>query len=93
LAKISQLKQKLKTANLDGELGNLVKMLGDETVSKILEKSAGKSLKEVALILLNNLDQAENFTVSNKLWRFLFALSKSPYVVERIMQDPQLLTL
>lgn len=93
LGKISQLKQKLKTANLDDELGNLVKMLGDETVSKILEKSAGQSLKEVALILLNNLDQAENFTVSNKLWRFLFALSKSPYVVERIMQDPQLLTL
>ena len=93
LRKISQLKQKLETANLDGELGNLVKMLGDETVSKILEKSAGQSLKEVALILLNNLDQAENFPVSNKLWRFLFALSKSPYVVERIMQDPQLLTL
>jgi predicted unusual protein kinase regulating ubiquinone biosynthesis (AarF/ABC1/UbiB family) len=93
LAKISQLKQKLKTANLDDEFGNLVKTLGDETVSKILEKSAGKNLKEVALILLNNLDQAENFTVSNKLWRFLFALSKSPYVVERIMQDPQLLTL
>ncbi|NBV99050.1 MAG: hypothetical protein EBR67_06005, partial [Proteobacteria bacterium] len=93
LAKISQLKQKLKTSNLDDEFGNLVKTLGDETVSKILEKSAGKNLKEVALILLNNLDQAENFTVSNKLWRFLFALSKSPYVVERIMQDPQLLTL
>ncbi|MFM7458758.1 MAG: AarF/UbiB family protein, partial [bacterium] len=93
LGKISQLKQKLKTANLDGELTNLVKMLGDETISKILEKSAGKNLKEVAFILLNNLDQAENFTVSNKLWRFLFALTKSPYVVERIMKDPQLLTL
>ncbi len=93
LNKLANLKNKLKEYGLDEQFNQLIELIGNKTIVQILNKSQSKTLKEFSLILLNELDNSSNsnFQVSQELWRFLLAISKSPYILEQIKESPELM--
>lgn len=91
LDKFAKLKEKLVETGYDQNLRSLLKLIGTEASKDIIQKSQNKSLKEMSLVLLNQLDKSKSFKVNQELWRFLLSVSKNPYIIERIKEKPDLL--
>lgn len=91
LNKFAKLKNKLSEHGCDQDLKYLFQLIGTDTGKNIIQCSQNKGIKEISLILLNQLDQSQSFKVNQELWRSLLSVSKNPYVIERIKSDPSLL--
>lgn len=91
-SKFGLLKKALKKNGLDIDLSQIITKISNQATLNILEKSANTgSIKELPLILLSELDKLDGFTVQQGLWRVLLATSKTSYVIERIMENPEIL--